>query len=235
MGKHVLTYPWVRSEEETIAAVSAGNSLARFGDGELKLILNGSALREPANPELGEELRAILRKALVGLTVGIPTLNISGPKYENWRKHADRFCSVLHPGMEYFSAFVSRPDSAPWIETREYAESVERIWRGKRVCVIAERSGFMVNTVARGAAHLTHVECPRFNAYSKIDFLQKHTLRAAPEIVIMAAGPTATCLAARFAREGLQAVDLGSAGRFIYRTLWPEEFAALNSQEQTTD
>lgn len=231
MGVHALTYPRVHTEEETIRAVGTGLSLARLGDGELKLILGGSALREPPNPKLGEELRTIVRKAKRGLIVGIPTLCISGPKYENWRKHAERFCSVLHPQMDYYSAFVSRPDSAPWIATRGFAERVERLWRGKRVCVIAEPTGFMVRTVAKSAAHLTHIECRRHGAYEQIEHLAKQTIRAAPEVVIMAAGPTATCLASRFAGEGLQAVDLGSAGRFIYRTLWPEEYAAINAQE----
>jgi hypothetical protein len=230
VGKSVLTYPKVHSEEETIHTVSTGMSLARLGDGELKLILGGSALREPANSDLGAELRSVVRRPTPGCIVGIPTLNISGPKYENWRKHADRFCSVLHPDIQYYSAFVSRPDSAPWIRTVEYAKSVERLWHGKRVTVVCEPSGFMLRTVGRTAKHLAHIECPRSGAYAHIDWIAKRVIRTAPDVVIMAAGPTATCLAVRFAREGLQAIDLGSAGRFIYQMLWPKEYDAINSQ-----
>lgn len=228
MGKHALTYPRVHTEEETIAAVAAGKSLARLGDGELKLILGGHALREPKNAELAEELRQVLRREHEGCIVGIPTLCISGPKYEGWRKHADRFCSVLNPDLEYFSAFVSRPDSAPWIDTPEFARSIELLWRGKRAAVIAEPKGFMVRTVARSAKVIEHIECTRHNAFAQIDWLEKQAIRYGPDVIIMAAGPTATCLAVRFARRGIHAIDLGSAGRFIYRKLWPAEYEKLN-------
>ena len=44
-------------------------------------------------------------------------------------------------------------------------------------------------------------------------------LAHAPDIVILSAGPTASCLANRLARAGVQAVDLGSAGGFLLKLL----------------
>lgn len=221
----VYPYPTVRDEHQTMAACVAGHNLARFGDGELKLMHGGSAMREPANQRLGRELRDVLTRPNQRCLVGIPTLDPAGPKYENWRKHATRFCMLLEEDVTYHSAFVSRPDSAPWIETPWYAELCETLWKDRRAAVVCEPDGFMLRTITRSAAEVVHIPCHRHGAYAQITQLETGVMRANVEVAILAAGPAATCLANRLAEHGIHAIDLGSAGRFLYRQLWPEEYA----------
>jgi hypothetical protein len=140
-----------------------------------------------------------------------------GPKFASWDRHRDRFLEALEPEASYVSAFVSRPDSAPWIETPDYVALVERIWAGKRVAVLCEKGGSMWRAVAPAARKATHVRCPSHQAYDIIDDLEREILKAKPEVAILSCGPTATCLANRLAARGLQAVDLGSAGQFLMR------------------
>ncbi len=138
MGARPVIYPYpeVRDEYATLKALRAGASIARIGDGELKLIHGAAAMREPANPKLARELLDILQRPVKGLLPGIPTLDPKGPKHINWLKHAVRFCQVLVPGVTYYSAFITRPDSAPWISTNTFARgwSPSVTWRSCGRC-----------------------------------------------------------------------------------------------------
>jgi hypothetical protein len=214
-----VTYPSVEGEYETIRKVLEGYNLARFGDGELKMSHGYGYRRQIGSPKLAAELGLILRRPNRGCIVGIPTMNPEGPKYASWIRHHDRFLGVLMPTVQYYSAFVSRPDSAPWIETREYGELVRSIWLGKRATVLCEKSGSMYRAVMRGAKSVHHVRCPSHQAYDIISQLENEIVTSDPEVVIMSCGPTATCLANRLAGRGVHAIDLGSAGQFIMRTL----------------
>jgi hypothetical protein len=220
----VYPLPFVRGEVETVSAVLAGKSLARFGDGELKLMLGQGYIREPPNPKLGRELLDVMQRPNPGCLVGVPTFDTNGPKYQSWLRHALRFCQVLAPNVPYYSAFVSRPDSAPWIRNREYAAMVETIWAGKRVALVCEMDGFIRHTVKKHALSVVHIACPKAGAYAHIKEMQRAVEDVMPDVAILSAGPTATCLANRLAKHGVQAVDLGSIGRFIFQMLWPDEY-----------
>lgn len=219
MEESPLIYPAVAGEFETIDKLLKGFSLARFGDGELKIIHGAGYSREPSNQRLTEELRESFLNPYRRCLVGIPTMDPRGPKYENWTRHAARFNAIAVPGYPYVSAFVTRPDSAPWINCREYAEKVQAIWAGKRVAVVCEDSGSMVKTVRLAARRVAHITCRRHRAFARIDKLEQKVMRADPDVAILCAGPTASCLANRLSMRGVQAIDLGSAGQFLGKLL----------------
>lgn len=209
----------VLGEFETIDRVVAGASLSRFGDGELKIIYGAGYSREPENNELTQALRETFWTPNANCLIGIPTMDPAGPKYENWTRHQRRFEAILRPEQVYVSAFVTRPDSAPWIDSRDYAERVQRIWAGKRAVVLCEKSGSMIKTVQRAAGRAWHLSCPRHRAFKWIDRMEAKILGLEPEVAILSCGPTASILANRLAGKGVQAVDLGSAGGFLGRLL----------------
>lgn len=214
-------FPIVRNEFQTIGALKDGNSIARFGDGELKIAFGAGYAREPANQALTDELLDVLKYPSHGCLVGVPTFDASGPKIQNWERHRLRFAAVLHRDKTYYSAFISRPDSAPWINTRYYAESVAALWSGKRAAVVCEQKGSMLKTVRLHASTAVQVECPHERAYAEIDEIEAACVGLNPDIIVMSAGPTATCLANRFTARGIQAIDLGSAGGFLHKLLRP--------------
>lgn len=214
-----MKWPRVHGEFRTMREVLAGRSLARYGDGELKIAHGAGYSREPANPALTAELAAILKNHDPRCLVAVPTMVRRGPKYPSWARHAERFAKVLDLEHEYGSAFVSRPDSAPWIECPTFGRMVDRLWQGKRAVVVCEEGGSMLGAVRRSAAQAVHVVCPHQKAYAVIDELERAVCELAPEIAILSAGPTATALAYRLARAGVHAVDLGSAGKFLQRVL----------------
>jgi len=212
------TYPRVHDEFETIKKVLRGFSLSRFGDGELKIIHGAGYSREKANRNLTAELLDTFLNPDPKCIIGIPTMNPEGPKYANWLRHEARFLRVLTK-QRYYSAFVTRPDSAPWISTPEYAQYVQRIWAGKHAVVLCEQSGSMIKTVRMAAKSAAHIMCPREGAYARIDKLEERILDAKPDVAILACGPTASILANRLCKKGVHTVDLGSAGQFLGKLL----------------
>lgn len=223
----VYPYPSVLDEFQTIAACASGKSIARIGDGELKVMLGSHAAREVANKDLARELLDCVCDPHPSLLPAIPTMDESGPKWAGWKKHIVNFCRVLEPGVQYGSAFISRPDSAGTkIETYEFCDSIRRLWTGKRVVLVSELDVAIYNVVTTqpfGPSHFTHIECPHEGTYAQIGTLHKHILRAAPDFVLLSCGPAATALAHRLCKNGVHTLDIGSAGRFLARNLWPKQ------------
>lgn len=214
-----MSWPAVHSELYTVAKLRQGFSIARFGDGEMKLADGAGYVREPVNEELGAELREIMANPDPRCIVGIPTFDSSSPKFKNWVRHKQRFLRLLNPDMEYYSAFISRPDSAPWIRTKAFAQLMGSLWQDKRAAVVCERKGSAFRAVKSTAKKASHIECPSEKAYAIIDALEQAVLDAKPEIAILSVGPTASCLANRLASRGIQAIDIGSGGKFIAELL----------------
>lgn len=213
-----MNYPTdVADEFETMRRVVDGASLARFGDGELKMMFGSSYVRQRGSLAIATELFGVLNKPAESCLVGIPTLNPKGPKIENWLRHKERFERVIQRSGPFYSAFVTRPDSAPWIETQEYLDLVLSLWRGKRVLLIAEPTNKLRNVLIDTAAALEHLTCPSHECYPLIGKFEQHALKRSPDVVVLCCGVTATCLANRLAGHGLHTLDFGSAGGMMAR------------------
>lgn len=213
-------YPQVWDEWTTIDTVKHGKKcLARFGDGEIKMSEGEGYRRQQGSARLATDLKEVLTNPHNDCLVGIPTMDPKGAKFANWERHRARILRNLSPSVTYYSAFVTRPDSAQWIETRQYAELMQSIWLDKRAVVVCERKGSMHRAVRMGARQTIHVECPHYGAYDVIHRLHDEAIAADPEVIVLSAGPSATILANRFAYAGIQAVDLGSVGQMLCRLL----------------
>src|SRR5688572_4550187 len=179
-------------------------------------------IREEGSEDLAKALKSVLKHTAPDCLIGIPTMDPAGPKYTNWKRHEDRFMRFFQAGdkVRYYSAFITRPDSAPAIETREYCELMQRLWIDKaRVSVVSEPASKLLAIVRRTNADVHHVECPRHGAFAHIDRLESEAMSVSPDLVILSVGPTATILANRITKLGVQALDLGSVGGFLARCL----------------
>jgi len=218
-----MSYPEVFNEWETVRMLQQGYSISRFGDGEFKMMDGAGYVREPPNKKLAHEMRQILRNPPPRLLRAIPTMDPRGPKYPTWKKHTERFTHLLRRTKgPFYSAFISRPDSAPWIRTREFAEEFVKVWYGKKVAVLCEETSKTSTLVERTLAvgpEARIIYCPSHKAYANIDVYEEKIVEWAPEIAILSCGMTATCLAARLARRGIQAIDFGSGGKYLLECL----------------
>ena len=212
-------YPRVAGEFDTVRELLKGKSIARFGDGELKILEHRAYVREPENPKLTREMRGIIKRPHRDCLIGIPTMDPAGPKYMGWLRHEDRFCRYVSEsdGNRYWSAFITRPDSAADpIESPEYFALLSQLWIGRSVAVVSEKTSKLLACVRRSST-VTHIECPRHMAYAQIDELERAVVKANPDVAVLSCGPTATCLANRLSELGIQALDLGSIGGMLLR------------------
>ena len=217
-----MNYPQVADEFETMRRVADGASLARFGDGELKMIYGSSYVRQEGSLKIATELFNVLNHPAPGCLVGIPTMDERGPKFANWQRHRERFENVIQRAGPFYSAFVTRPDSAPWIECGDYLELCLSVWRGKRVTLISEAGSKLRTVLARTARMVEWVECPSSGCYAVIKNLQGEVKRARGQLVVLSCGVTATALANRLTARGVHALDFGSVGGMLARLLEKE-------------
>src|SRR5678816_394699 len=123
-------------------------SLSRYGDGEFTMAEGRSIINQPRGDlSLMKRLREILHGQSPVL-VGIPNILSKTPKAQFWQKYLGRGAALLHPDVRYGSSFISRPDSAPWIDTDDYWAVVTSLWSGKRCDACAR--GYAI-----GASHQT--------------------------------------------------------------------------------
>ena len=206
------------SEDETLDAALAGRSIARFGDGELRLMLGGkggNAISQRGDPRLAEELRRLLvgpSKSLVCL----PRLDkrLDAKSRHIWTRYmGERRYNQYYRQDVYGSTHVTRPDQAVWINRPDYWDKVRRLWAGKYVLLVKGTERSLRVDMLPEARMVVPIGAPRIDAYECVDELERVILDYPPDCVsILCVGATATVLAERLARAGRHALDLGHIG-----------------------
>lgn len=217
--------PTVNNEWATLDLVRARHmSIARYGDGEFKLCNGHRQKSQEPGKEIQRRLREILNSQDQNLIVGIPNIykdyyfkQMTEQKQGFWSAYRKKTQSLLCSGKTYGSSFISRSDSALWINTGEYWDAWLSIWEDKRVLLVeGERSRFNKAEPLKGASCVGILKGPDRNAFTKyVSILQriKSTFHdGAFDLVILSLGPTATVLAAALSACGIWALDLGHFG-----------------------
>lgn len=212
-----MKYPHVLGELETMRLVCEGRSLARFGDGELKMAGHNASIKsQVADDALSLRLGAILADSGDCL-VGIPNIHavidqqVSDQKVEHWSKYLSYHRRLSD--RAYVSAFVTRPDSAPWIDTPEYWALIESLWVGQDVTLVRGSGKSLVAADLVDAATVTEILAPKQHAWAVYDQLLERIGR--PKRALLCLGPTATVMAVDLCARGVHAIDLGHVGMFI--------------------
>ena len=207
-------YPKVLDEDATLRLVLAGRSLARYGDGEFKVCGGAGAKAQRFDSRLTRRLREILHESGACL-VGIPNARSKTPKSELWQKQARCGVRFLKKGREYGSAFVTRPDSAPWIHRPEYWEAVQSLWVGQDVTLVrgSGKSLTAEDLNVTGARRVTEIVGPPQHAWGVYDELMERIGR--PDRALLCLGPAATAMAVDLCAKGVHAIDLGHIGMFL--------------------
>lgn len=187
-------------------------SIARFGDGELRLATGGAAISQDADQKLRRELREILQR-YDGCMVGVPNFEMT-PNQATWSKYRDGPFAELFAQDCYGSSFITRPDNAPWIDVPEYWGRVAELWRDRDVCLIVGNDKSLSPAMLTGARSVSVINAPARNAYASVDTIEEQ-LGIWAGVVILCLGAAATVLAARLSRRGMHALDLGHIGMFM--------------------
>lgn len=207
-----MTLPIVLSEVQTLATCSQF-SVARFGDGELRLALGQSCSSQRADLGLARELRLLLARYRTGLVVCIPNF-AQGPRVKSWAQYASGAYADLYRQPLYGSAFITRPDNAPKIDHPEYWAHVRCLWTDKDITLVCGDDKSLTAEMMSDARSVRVVSGPRQHAYEQIDALEAQ-IGTPAGTVILCLGATATCLAARLHAKKVHALDLGHVGMFM--------------------
>lgn len=198
-------------EDQTLTAVLGGASLARFGDGEINLAFGRPCITQAPDPDLQARLLTILSSPRC--LVGIPRFGV-GPKAEFWKRYDRKeIRALMSPAHRYGSAFVTRPDSAPWIDRPDYWAKLRGLWRGKDVTLVRGSGKSLTADMLHDARTVRELVAPAKNAFAEYDALLLNI--GTPETVLICLGPTATVLVDDLASKGVHAIDFGHVGMFL--------------------
>src|SRR5262245_51769959 len=98
-------------------------------------MVGGERPGQPYDATLARRLREVLKESGDCL-VGIPNIHSDTPKAAFWQRYADQWVTKHLAAREYVSSFITRPDSAPWIDGPAYWAKVRRLWAGKDVTLV---------------------------------------------------------------------------------------------------
>lgn len=220
-------YPDVKTTSETLSdIISQNKSLARFGDGELMLILGiGLGSKEDGNEYqafdvlLQKRLREIL---LAGSSdkVSVAILPFS-LEYDDNKSDID-VVSYWHKFLlKYYNSFSSCFSTKQYSNTlvsrkagfcENHLSSIKSLWGGRKVLFVVglESHFFFDNVLFDNIVEYEILYGPGKSAFSQYDeLLGKICEYDKNWLIFLSLGPTATVLAYDLAQRGYQALDLG--------------------------
>lgn len=201
-----------------------GASVARFGDGEIDIIMGNSIPYQAYSKALADDLKQVLQTpSSENLLVCLPDVFQEMDRYNHsaqlfWEKHFEHYKNFyqteLHSAF-YGSTFLSRP-YIDWVDkssSKDYFAQLRSLWDNRDVLIVegsTSRSG-MGNDLFANAASVRRIIGPSKNAYQEVEALYQSILEhAQPDtLVLLMLGPTAKVLAYRLSQVGHQAIDLG--------------------------
>ena len=198
-------------------------SVARYGDGEMKLIMGNNISFQKVYPQLKECLSTILSSNDSNLVVCVPNIFESLDIYTNhdkafWREYLSRsrkmWYKLLDKNRTYYDAFVSRC-YLPYRDKSGAAECFrmwQQLWNDRDLLIVeGAKTRFGVgNDLLDNAKSIQRILGPVTNAFDKYDDILNEVVKYDKEcLILIALGPTATVLAADLSHAGYQAIDIG--------------------------
>lgn len=214
----------VLSDEETIKLIIEKRmSMARFGDGEYRVMNNlGNGFQNP-NEALRDRLKEVLCSNNPNCLVCIPRafVNHEGLKrgakitWYDFIKTNGKFVLSITPHKTFGEASCTR-FYIDYLD-KNYATKVvpllKKIWYGRDLLIVEGINTKLGcgNDLFEGASSVRRIECPSTNAFSKHDDILKAVQRNAQQdtLILLALGMTATVLAYDLSNKGYQALDIG--------------------------
>lgn len=153
-------------------------------------------------------LLAVTTKSLVC----IPAYKNAKPK--NWQRYQEGKYAKLFRQPLYGSAFISRPDSAPWIDRPDYWDKVRALWRDRDVVLVAGSDRSLTPEKMPEAKSIRLVQGTYRDSFEVLPRIEEEIGRPAGPVIICL-GAAGTVLAERLARRGAWGLDLGHVGMMM--------------------
>ncbi len=191
-------------------------SLARFGDGEFKLMKGESINFQKADRELAFRLSEVIKNQIPSLAVGLP--DIFGKCESDYFKRVIINCrKLLYQYIDFSTTYYNSAITRLYKfkseeEGKKYYDRIKQLWNIKDI-VIVEGEGSRLgigNDLFSGAKSIKRIICPAKDAFSRYDEILAECEKFDKDILfILALGPTATVLAYDLCLKGYRALDVG--------------------------
>jgi hypothetical protein len=174
--------------------------LLRWGDGESSLAIGKSTSFQKASPQLGRELRSILRQRDARVTLCLPKPLLGRAPFSG---SDDRFRRIWLLTALLMRIWVRRGSYGDAFLFRREGEidglkALSRlIATAQKIVVLSgDPSDIEIVNSMQPDAVLQHVKVPKQNAYSERDEIWRALTQVAkPDMLLLSAGPTGKCLA----------------------------------------
>lgn len=208
--------PQIMTQEDTLYTLLDSNkSLARYGDGEFKLIMGENISFQKYSPLLAKRLKEILEYKNENLFVGLPDIFGRASEYE--RRVMVLCRNTLYDHIDFSKKymetwFVRKLKFATEQQGIDYYEKMRSLWENKDI-VIVEGAGSRLgvgNNLFEKASSIQRILCPIKDAFFKYDEILAECLKQPKDkLFVLALGPTATLLADDLSKQGYRALDIG--------------------------
>lgn len=224
LGNKLITPPNIRTIDETIDLIIKNkSSMARYGDGEFKLMIGKSISFQRYNDELSSKLRNILQSNDENFLVCLPDIFDTVEEHVDesknyWKLHLGQYRLKWHKlllnSKVYYNSFISRcyypfRDKS---KSEYYFEKLKQIWKDRDIVIIEGRKTRLGigNDLFDKAKSIERVLVPEENAFDKYgEVFNECTKIKKNKLILIAAGPTATILSYDLYKEGYQVLDIG--------------------------
>lgn len=226
LEKVKAVYPNVMSTTDTLNKILEGRSIARFGDGELQIVIGKSlGKRGKANEyqvfdkKLSNKLREIIKTPTENCIIAIDKYNDAWNDKKNYKyglsyfenflcRHWKNLKNIYKYNYTYGCTATTRVS----VFKENELEKIKKIWENRKVLfVVGEGSHFVMeprlfNNIAEADMLVTKGKSS-FDQYDNI--IEQIKTYGKDWLLFLSLGPTATVLAYELSDLGYQALDMG--------------------------
>lgn len=199
------------------------SSVARYGDGEMDIMMGHSIPYQDYDEDLAQELKHIValqsdEQLLVCLSDVFAGLERYRPEtIAFWQGHLEQYKEAYREWCKadwYGSTFISRPymDQLDKSVSVGYFDKLKKLWENRDILIVegvTSRSG-VGNDLFAGARRIQRIICPSRNAYQQRELIQETVEKYGQDkLILLMLGPTAKVIAYHLSQKGYQAIDIG--------------------------
>ena len=230
----------VHDEADTVRHIAANRaSIARFGDGELMLMLGYGIYFQEYDRELAARLLEIVQNPRPDFLVCLPRFDgmiINNPVWKKrWARYRRLYSYLARRGCNYHSAALPRPATVGNREPAAFYRTLAELWASRDVVVVHHKAATAEHAMFRGVRSMHHLACRAEHAFRDYASLlaEACALHTTPDVLfLIAAGPTAGVLAWDLNQRGAQALDVGHLTSAYDEHVREFPRAALQFEEQ---
>ena len=214
------------SKEKTLNEIIYNKkSIARFGDGEYKIIFGYKANFQSYDETLAKRLFQILNSNEKNLLIGInlpyrkkdfeERSNNSQKMWNIFFQHFKiKLSKIINKNKKYYSSLITRFYSAfkDKSNSLKYIQKIKKIWDKRDILIIeGEKTRVGIgNNLFNNTKSIRRIICPVKNAFKYYNQILNSALKFEKSVLILIAlGPTASILSYDLYKHNYQVVDIG--------------------------